>query len=456
MDGEIIYKNGGNGGLLFAGNPLDGINDKNYFFDIVNAGVKLGVIKDGKLSEIENELSSVTAERITAFTRGESSSVRKSVAEKIAKSVVYTLNVSLKNFRDNATALKFICENSLGTVFSRGREVINSKISYAKLLYRKLTKNLFKTDNAFFNGTIFGGIEGFFKVYSPGFFAAETHITADYPVATGRPDEEGIEFICAYLKSIYYENEFLNKFSRGQADKLFGKICPDFACTPVNLFKPVFTSALCAEISGLSFFGLVCDKKKVADFIVLNEKSKAINKLIGISESISENLNLGADFSEYAVSCLPSVYSELSDAVKCGYLDKILLFSDEKLSERVVLSYGVSMGNAEYAELVKSIEQSKSSEEKIALINGGAKSFADLTDVLSEIDLSDKEYSLLFSGLSDEILGALLKFFSAGDISERDNDEKIFKSLRNYLDNISPERKNRVMKIAERVVFEEI
>ncbi len=377
MAGEIIYKNGD---LQVRDNPLGDLNDKNYFFDIVNAGVEIGVIDSGKLSEIETELSDLTSEKITAFTRGESTSVRKSVAEKLAKSVVYTLNVSLKNFLDNAAALRFVCDNDLETVFLRGRNIINFKISYAKLLYRKLTKNLFKTENYFWNGTVFGGIKGFFKVYSPSFFAAETHITADYPVAAGRPDEEGIEFICAYLKAIYHENKFLKKFSGKEVEKLFEKMSPDFIHTPVNLFKPVFMSALCAEISRKPFLKLICDKEKITDFIVKNKKDEAIYKLMKISEKLSETLRLGADFSTYAVSIVPSVYYELSDAVKYNYLDKILLFSDGNTSERIVLSYGVSMGNVEYSKFLNSIKGGKTSDKKIEEILNGVKSFADLAE----------------------------------------------------------------------------
>ncbi len=451
--GEAVCKTGG---LRVGGNPFDNINDKNYFFDTVNAGVELGVISAEKLSETETELSALTEERITAFTRGESTSVRKSVAEKLARSLVYTLNVSLKNFRNNAAALRFVCENDLETVFIRGREIINSKISYAKLLYRKLTKNLFKTDNAFWNGTIFGGIKGFFEVYSPSFFAAETHITADYPVAAGRPDEEGIEFICEYLKAIYCENVFLNKFSAEEASRLFEKTYPDFVHAPVNLFKPVFMSALCAEISEKPFFGLVCDKEKVTDFIVKNKKDEAIYQLMKISEKLSETLRLGADFSAYAESVVPSVFSELSDAVKCGYLDKILRFPDDKNSDRIVLSYGISMCNAEYLKLVNEIELCENSGEKIALIKNGVQSFADLTDVLSDVDMKSDEYDLLFSELSDEILGALLKFFSANEASECGNEEKTLRSLYNYLGNISQERKKAIVEISETIIFEEI
>ncbi len=74
---------------------------------------------------------------------------------------------------------------------------------------------------------------------------------------------------------------------------------------------------------------------------------------------------------------------------------------------------------------------------------------------MSDVDLKTDEYGLLFSELSDEILGALLKFFSANEAAPSGNEEKSLGSLYNYLDEISPERKKQVTKIAENAVFEE-
>ena len=38
------------------------------------------------------------------------------------------------------------------------------------------------TDNELYNGTAYGGMAGFFKLYEPRFGAHHIHITADYPL----------------------------------------------------------------------------------------------------------------------------------------------------------------------------------------------------------------------------------------------------------------------------------
>lgn len=308
------------------------IDERNYFADFLSVANSCGFYGDDEIAEKELQLYDLLKERISAYTRGESGSVKRSVAKKIGESVVFTLGLALKSFPARKDALIFLKGNPLGEVYLKGRAVISSKVSYARLLYRKISKKFYNSENVFWNSAFHGGIKGFFVFYTPEFFAAETHITADYPTFFDRPEACGIEFIIAYLRAIYCENEFLNAFACKNTKRLFGYLASGYESIPINLFGPVFTSAICARISGFSAKSLVGAVEAVEK--LLQGGADSYKSFFGFAVGALEELGIRGETCDYAVKSIPIIFSDLQRALKFGYLDKRVMAANHCKSSR--------------------------------------------------------------------------------------------------------------------------
>ena len=151
---------------------------------------------------------------------GRSSSVKVETAANIWESVFYTIGFYLKSFSDLNLALKIIKENSLLQLYKRGRKLVEIQFYKAKQLFTTIQGNCPVINNYAYNATIEKGIPLFFATYDLNFAAHETPGSIDYPVSNDQMELVGIEYISGYLKKLFWENRFCQKFSRKSC--LFG------------------------------------------------------------------------------------------------------------------------------------------------------------------------------------------------------------------------------------------
>ena len=433
------------------------LRNGDYFSDFINAAYGAGLIGENDAERIEFSISELLKDRIEAFTRGESSSVRNDLAKKLAKSAVFVLGIDLKNFDSRLAALDYLLNTPFGGIFAKGQEIISAKISYAKLLFRKIEKNLFRTENVFWNVTL-NGIKGFFAFYTPSFFAAETHITADYPPFFGYPDSVGIEFICDYLKAIYYENSFLNKFPPDNVDKLLKRREGEYKSAPLNLFEPVFAAAICAKISGEPTFELIADEMKVGEFIA--EKSSQ-ESLARIAEETLDELEIFGETRNYALRAAPKIFRSLSAAKSNGAngngpLGRMFLPRRDTAFGigSVTLSYGERMSDEKYANLLNSLADAENAETKKKLIIENVASFADLFEVVVDADFSAEELAEIFSALPLEVVAGLIRRFASAELSTDKRERNVFFALTNFEKSLPVDKRKTLSEMSEKIEFE--
>ena len=459
------------------------LRNGDYFSDFINAAYGAGLIGESDAERIEFSISDLLKDRIEAFTRGESSSVRNDLAKKLAKSAVFVLGIALKNFDSRLAALDYLLNTSFGGIFAKGQEIISAKISYAKLLFRKIEKNLFRTENVFWIVTL-NGIKGFFAFYTPSFFAAETHITADYPPFFGYPDSVGIEFICDYLKAIYYENSFLNKFPPDNVDKLLKRREGEYKSAPLNLFEPVFAAAICAKISGDPAFELTSDEVKVGKFIAENSSPESVARL---AEETLDELEIFGETRDYALHAAPKIFRSLSAAMDNGTishgtkgdgtLGRMFLSREKTACEfgSVTLSYGERMSDEKYAALLNNLANAKNAEisaenaetnaknaeisaenveTKKKLITENVASFADLFEVVVDADFAAEELAEIFSALPLEVVAGLIRRFASAELSTDKRERNVFFALTNFEKSLPVDKRKTLSEMSEKIEFE--
>ena len=265
------------------------------------------------------ELLELLAQKCDEWTRGESSSLPAEKAQDILTSILYVISLALKEPQSNI---------SVSQLFERGLVCVQKKLFSCHMLQRRILKNLFNTPNVFYRSTIEGGINGFFKLYSPQFSAHEIHITADYPVCQGRPVLEGVEFIEEYLSRIDAENAFCNLFAPVLVHRLLLGLSPDYAQLPVNIFEPVLLSALGLIMAGR----LPADLDLTPYDILLLEdtfEGKTKEQIESALCTAVNRLKIYLDVPErsivYAAACLPTLTANIASATEHNALDKVFL-----------------------------------------------------------------------------------------------------------------------------------
>ena len=265
------------------------------------------------------QLLELLAQKCDEWTRGESSSLPAEKAQDILTSILYVISLARKEPQDTI---------SVSELFERGLVCVQKKLFSCHMLQRRILKNLFNTPNVFYRSTIEGGINGFFKLYSPQFSAHEIHITADYPVCQGRPVMEGMEFIEEYLSRIDAENAFCNLFDPVLVHRLLLGLSPDYTQLPVNIFEPVLLSALGLIMAGRlpADLGLTpYDILLLEDTFEGKTKEQIESALCTALNRLKTYLDVPERSIAYAAACLPALAANIANATEHNALDKVFL-----------------------------------------------------------------------------------------------------------------------------------
>lgn len=304
------------------------LSQRDYTLSLIRQACRQELLTEEGVHDIKRQLLELVAERTEAWNHGESSSVRIEQAQDFLESILFVMGVQLKAESSSDRALETLKTEPLRICFEKGMERVKRKIAISHLLQRRMGKNLFSSQNVFFRETFTAGIDGFFRLYNPEFAAHEIHITADYPLCAGRPELQGVEFIEQYLSCGEAENLFLCSFDPDRVHCLLTALTPGYDEIPMNLFEPVFLTAL----------GLVLTDGDPESLHLTNENLRTLyrifsgrnrdeterilrNALSGLKEACSvPKLAL-----EYGSLCIPFLSSNVQNGVSYHSLDKIFL-----------------------------------------------------------------------------------------------------------------------------------
>lgn len=303
----------------FSEYDLSRLRNEAYFSSLVLLAGQKGQLSSSDMQAMQAALVGLLGELSVRLNRGRSSSVRTETANELFESVCFVIGVHLKTFDTPENAVQALKTESVQALYEAGQKRIAHKLLLCRAMHRRLCSRLFPTSNVFYRATAVEGINGFFRLYNPRFAAHELHITADYPVALGRPVLAGIEFIEQYLRCLEAENAFMNGFAPETVHRLLDACLPGYAEIPMNLFEPLFTAAL----------GLVCVGREPQGLPLKASELPLLEKRLGtdpepvLQAAFGQAMDLLACSDivrDYGRLCLPKLCAEVKTAKRLGTL----------------------------------------------------------------------------------------------------------------------------------------
>ena len=190
---------------------------------------------------IQAKLFALLARRTELYTMGEHSSVRIETAQELLQSVIFCLNLYLKQ---SGNKRKLLAQADLEELFKLGQGVIEERLELGKKLYRIACDSAPEIENTSYKDTL-RNIGDFFKRYDYRFFAHLIPCDIDYqlcnPVQEGL---QGVEYINQYLGRIIIENSFVSKFENSIVERLLNSYCSDYKGLVINIYAPLAANAV--------------------------------------------------------------------------------------------------------------------------------------------------------------------------------------------------------------------
>lgn len=416
-----------------------------YLVSLLTEARRCGLLPQAEVERFQMDSLSLLAIQSERYNGGASSSIRVEKAQELLAGVYYTVGVALKACPTPEAALELLRQEPLAALFEAGQRRIQRKLHTARLLHRRLKRELFATPNVFYHATAVEGIDGFFKLYRPALFPQETHITADYPTFMERPGLTGIEFIEVYLQQLDHENRFLRCFAPETVHPLLCGVDVNYAQLPVNLYEPVALTALCCVVTGQPPETLSCDHG------ALSERLAGGTEVAGLLADACEELVRRLDCS--TGRGIPKLAASLMRAMALGKLEKAVpvpVYPEERPVIR--LSYGQRMEDSAYAALLRELTRCGGPEEKAALVMSRVSAFGDMLEVLHDGDWTQDELLHLSRQLPPELLAALLARYPADAQPEEARDMTAALAMR--LSELPVQARQQLARAAQAIVLD--
>ena len=427
-----------------------------YFTSLLQEAYRVNLLSEPELNRIQAEALSLLARQVDAFTGGRSSSVKVETAANIWESVFYTIGFYLKSFSDLNLALKIIKENSLLQLYKRGRKLVEIQFYKAKQLFTTIQGNCPVINNYAYNATIEKGIPLFFATYDLNFAAHETPGSIDYPVSNDQMELVGIEYISGYLKKLFWENRFCQKFSPTDINILLRSYDENYYDLLINVFELVLTNALgCLFVKekAVQLDIEPLDRKYLQDILGNLSPGQLSSLMDDTIHQLCQELAINESFLVKLIKdTATKLPANLKNALATNRLAAVFI-SFKKSPPPPIIHFedGLKIDDQQFRKIVEKIRSCRYLADKIALIQSNLHSIADLVDILegsclfgAEFDaffrvLGDMELALLQQRVPPEIMDPSLRFTERGQEWQH--------RLAAFLQSLAPTRKEKIGKI---------
>ena len=249
----------------------DSLDDARYFESLLERAAALDLID---VSAVMQRVQRLIVRQMKIYVADRSASISEAAARRIGESTLFTLGLRLKAVPEPISALALLQNASIDDLYSEGRSLADRLFRRTELAYTLERTRTPETGNECFDGTFFTALPAFFAAYNPEFGAAETHITADYPVLYAARNLRGIEFIADYLTQWQTENRFLRllpePFARKAAALYAARAGLNYSELEENLFLIALAALIPPEKNECARLldHLNCNSPAVRDYIV--------------------------------------------------------------------------------------------------------------------------------------------------------------------------------------------
>ena len=388
------------------------IDPRHYFESLVQQAAQCGLLAESTIHRIQIQLTALAAKQADTMLRGATASIRAETAQMLLDSIMFTIGAGLKAIGSADAADARIAEQPVQVLFEDGLRRVRELCAVARKLQKKILNTLFVTPNHFYKGTIADGINGFFKLYRPQFAAQEIHITADYPVFTGRPDADGIEFIHAYLRAIACENAFLLHFAPANVHHLILGVSQDYARCPINLFEPVLLSALGLILVGKPPRGLnleTADLRRLQAMLTGLDAQEIAGKLASAIEQLQTHFTFGAQTIQYIRTCVPKLADNVFQSIRLHAIEKCFVIpavSDVRME--IISDFSERMADADFRKMIGALQWMEDSDHIIHTLIERVRSADDMIDAIAVLKLDAEQIKTLSNQLPLSLFAPLL------------------------------------------------
>lgn len=388
------------------------IDPRHYFESLVQRAAECGLLAEHEIHHIQIQLTALAAKQADIMLRGATASIRAETAQMLLDSIMFTIGAGLKVLDNADAAAARIAEQPVQVLFEDGLRRVQELCAVARKLQKKILNALFETPNHFYKGTIADGIDGFFKLYKPQFAAQEIHITADYPVFTGRPDADGIEFIYAYLRAIACENAFLLHFAPANVHHLMQGVSQDYARCPINLFEPVLLSALGLILFGKSPRGLnleTADLRRLQAMLAGLDEQEIAGKLTGAIEQLQTHFTFGVQTIQYIRMSVPKLADNVFQSIQLRTIEKCFVIpavSDVRME--IISDFSERIADADFRKMVGALRWAEDSDQIIHTLIERVRSADDMIDAIAVLKLDAEQIRALSNQLPRNLFAPLL------------------------------------------------
>jgi len=358
------------------------------------------------------EVMLLLQELILQYTADSSSSVRVETAERILRSLLYTIEVGKQSGPETGPGRPRT--RSARELYGRGLQILTACLADAKELYSEVKWKKLSVPLRTYNYTINEALPEFFLSYEVLFGAHETMANIDYPLLCDVPDLQGVFYLHRYLAQLALENEFCRCFRPEEIMRLlhnYGRIYDiDYRVSMVNICEIVVNNAVFAILAGRPPGELTLTPAQASDLsrelhaLAPGELEAAVlSALAQIGTAPGGRPGLAEYLRQYAAGLVPRVRI----AAASGSLDALILTEPAAEAAGPVFIGGERMDDRRFAAVCRRITESKTAAAKAAVILAEISSPEDLVDLFEADCLFGDEYTTVFRRLDATVLAVL-------------------------------------------------
>ncbi len=434
-----------------------------YLQNLLNDANRSQILSDMEIEKVQMALLNLLAMKITSYTENRSSSVRQETAETLMQSNLYTIGLYLKSLSGPVQATQALREIEVTELYRLGRKRLNAKISVTNHFYQMLRQNKIETKQAIYQAAVMEAIPQVLRGYQPDYAAHEISAALDYPLAYSPLHLAGIEYLQAYVQSLYYENAFCACFSAADLHALLAAYDPAYEDAVFNIFQLVYLTAIGCELSHLNFRPLKLAKTDIeclSAFLLQQTEEQIIRLASAAGQEVIRQLNLkDRALIQYLEDQLPALGKEIRSAAKIGVLEQFFHANTGALQlPQQVFSFGDKMEDAAYRDVLDELHSCRYLSDKLAIIREKIRSLSDLDDLIRDGNLTESETLAVLQMLGRIEIAALVKRhlisaeMDADSVSETENQFR--ETLRQFIAQQSVAYRQQLTKVVNSLQIE--
>lgn len=391
------------------------IDNTNYITSLLDLSLEYYLISEEFYNQIHINLYSLLKVILKKYTGEINSTFSINEAKLINNSNLYMIGLYLKT-KPIREELNELMKPNLLPLYNISNKYLITLVNKTKLFYNTIFKNnLLKTDNYFYNITLYEGITSFFKNYNTSYETDNHLINLDYNPYLKITSLYGVDYISKFLEYLNYENVFCSKFN-------YPKMIGHIKNSPINIFELVFKRVLCSNY-------------------IENNTLYLINRedLYTTYNNLKNRLNLFSNINNYLDKCINKIINDLMLAKNNNTLE--ICLNLKKLNK----IYYYTSPRLDSALFIKLKEKYDKSSTDFLFQND--ISLYDFIDLLENSNLKPSELFLLFSKLSILDIMAIKNYlaFSSSIIKDELN-RYIYTKNKNIRDFINNNYQNIIIK----------